>query len=114
MTAADVIGAARSLLSDTLTPYRWQDTALVGYLCDGVRLLFSRRPDAAAVSAVVTSCPTLPTSAGSETIALRDVFTPALSHYVASRAIAEDNEHAANQQAAQRYMAEFERIIATA
>lgn len=70
---ASAIARARELLADTIAPYRWSDSQLIGYSDDGLTELAKIRSDVA--------------ESGAST-----AYTAALANYITYRALALDND----------------------
>lgn len=104
--ASVIISRARERLTDTQEDYRWSNPTLLQHLADGRRDLFSRRPYAFYVSAIVHELPSFTESLTAD-VAVLDAFINPLAAYVAARAIGQDAEHAANQNLAKLWMGEY-------
>lgn len=73
-----VLTQARELLADTITPYRWPEEQLTRFLDQGLVEVDKLRFDIFSPNSVTGE------------------FTAALAHYVASRAVAQDNDYMQN------------------
>lgn len=109
MTASDVITAARRVLADEGSPYRWDNTRLTQYVNDALREAVRRRPDL-----LLKTDHTLQTVADKnigETLILGEYWRQALAFFVASRALQEDSADKVNLDRAEQYYANFLRSL---
>jgi len=97
----------RPAVSDALTPYRWTDAKITGYVNSWLRALWRLHPEAFTVSAIVTDPPSTITEAGLvNELPVLDIYEDSGFHFVCGRMLGEDSEDAANQNlAAQHYSA---------
>ena len=111
MTVAAFIAKVRRTISDSVEEYRWGDPVLLGYINDGIALIYDKHPEAAYITAVTTAPPEA-VVAGTVDLPITQRFTGALEHYVASRAMEEDEEDAANMAVANDHYQKFAAEIA--
>ncbi len=110
--ASVIVGKARTILTDVdADAYRWDDPTLLGHLADGRRDLFRLRPDAFYVTGIVVELPAFTEAMGSD-VGVLDAYVAPLAYYVASKALLQDAEHAANAKTAGVYMDLYSKGIA--
>ena len=90
-TAAILITKTRDLISDALSPYRWEDTTMVDWLNEGMAAMFENHPEFYYVSEVVTTPPNSLTSTVDE-LTTTQSGQKVLINYVAYRCLSRDNE----------------------
>lgn len=110
MTAQQVVTAARYLLDDTETTYRWDNTRLLQYVNDGVFDLVRRKPEL-----LLSGDHTLRVVTEknlSDTLIVGTGQRQALAYYTASRALSEDGADTTNLQRAELYFSSYMRSFA--
>ena len=110
MLASAIVTRARIMLADNVVPYSWADAYLLWNVNDAVDATIERRPDLVMddneVQRTLTDVGNL-----THAIDLPDGVTSALAHYVAYRALAEDESDKLNADAAERHYEAFLREI---
>ena len=89
--ASAVVDRVRTLLSDTITPFRWTDSELLRHSTDGQRLIIREKPSASTEITVIKSEPPDLTSLG-DVLRIDDQLIQVLANYVCHRALLDDTD----------------------
>lgn len=89
--ASAVINRVRTLLSDTIEPFRWTDSELLRHATDGQRLIIREKPSASIEVTVIKAEPPDLTSVG-DLLRVDDQLIQVLANYVCHRALLDDTD----------------------
>ena len=106
MTVASIEAAARRLLQDKNTPYRWDGAEIRDALQEGIGALNAIRPETRYVNGELVDYVALPEE-DDAVIDISDRFAEALTYYVAYRCYLDDSSDTVNQQLADSYLSKF-------
>lgn len=111
MKASDVITRVREIVSDEITPFRYENAELLRYISDGQVQLFRRHPEATYSTTVNVTAPSAVESPTSDLV-ITDDFSDAIIYYCAWRTLSKDAEDSVNLSLAEnfrnKYIAELE------
>jgi len=95
LVASAVINEVRKQISDQVTPYRWSDATIRGYMDDAQENIVLKHPEAQYIDSVTHDELEAITS-NSQELQISTVYKNAMIRYVVSKIIGEDSEDAAN------------------
>lgn len=98
LSVTDVLSQARDILQDKTTPYRYDDTALLQGLNNGLLELRRVRPDA--YIATFRDADEVPTLTTTDNLPVDQIFKPGLVFYVAGHASLRDDSYSEQGRAA--------------
>jgi len=112
LTIGNVLTRTRDYISDSVVTYRNTDVKLFRYADDGQRKILSKHPEAAYSdedTSISTTGPDeiIALTASGDSLAIRDSFADALSHFIAAKVFGEDSEDIANQNLASYHNDKF-------
>lgn len=108
-TIADYLAETRALLQDLIAPYRYEDSALVGYLNQGIQESRALRPDLWLLY-LTTTLPQYPTTPTSTAVDIDPMVRMAFVYYMAGRAQFTDMEETEDTRAL-AFLAKFQNML---
>jgi hypothetical protein len=101
--ASTLITKTRDLISDSESPFRWDDSTMVDWLDEAQAAMFENHPEFYYVDSVVTTPPIKLGGVGS-TLDTTQTGQKVLINYVAYRCLSRDNEDPETMQQAARFL----------
>lgn len=101
--ASAIIADVRDLISDSTSPYRWDDSTLLTWLNEGAASLFQMHPEFFYETEIVTDPPTAMANTA-EALTVAVLGRKILVNYTAYRALLRDNEDPETMQMTQRFL----------
>jgi hypothetical protein len=102
--ASVLILKVRDLISDTESPYRWEDDpTMLDWINEGAAAMFENHPEFYYVDSIVTTPPATLTAV-SDTLTTTQSGQKILINYTAYRCLARDNEDPETMQQAERFL----------
>jgi hypothetical protein len=93
---SEIVNAARGLLQDRRTPFRYSDQDLIGYTADAVEEAYRTRPDLFAANSLTAP---VPVAALGDTVPLPNFLRPQVVNYVVGRAELREDKHSQDSRA---------------